>query len=130
KPDEEPPKTRIGNTRKVLVTAALIMSVLLLGSAFVTTLLIPHTEFAAAGHANDRALAWLAHGGMTVAGEPLPMFGVVFGTIYDVVTVLILCLAGTSVMTALGVYVPLFLMRFGMQMKWAERWGVLLLLFA
>ena len=145
KADEQPPRTRIGNTRKVLIAAALIMSVLLLGSAFVTTLLVPYQElarkqedlppgemFAREGHANDRALSYLAHGGdLAVPGEKLtPFFGIEFGTAYDIVTVLILCLAGTSVMTALGVYVPLFLVRFGMQMKSAERWGVLLLLFA
>ena len=140
KPGEQPPRTRIVNTRKVLVAAALIMSVFLLGSALVTTLLIPPAEFARAGeiprparegHANDRALSYLAHGGPTILNEPvLPWFGVAFGTTYDVVTVLILCLAGTSVMTALGVFVPHFLMRFGMQLRWAERWGVVLLLFA
>jgi hypothetical protein len=145
KADEQPPTTRIGNTRKVLIAAALIMSVLLLGSAFVTTLLIPYQElarkqedlppgetFTRVGHANDRALSYLAHGGdLTVSGEKLaPFFGVEFGTAYDIVAVLILCLAGTSVMTALGVYVPLFLIRFGMQMRWADRLGVLLLLFA
>jgi hypothetical protein len=83
--------------------------------------------------ANDRALSYLAHGGPMIEpdGEPLlPICGSVFGTMYDIVTVLILCLAGTSVVTALGVLLPVFLLRFGMEFKWAERWGVLLIAFA
>jgi len=36
---------RIRNTQKLLTTAALLMSVLLLGSALVTTLLVPRAEF-------------------------------------------------------------------------------------
>ena len=36
---------RIGNTRKLLITAALIMSVLLIASSFVTSVLIPREEF-------------------------------------------------------------------------------------
>ena len=39
------PKGRIANTRKLLLWAALIMSVYLIASALVTTLLIPHREF-------------------------------------------------------------------------------------
>jgi hypothetical protein len=45
------------------------------------------------------------------------------------VTVLILCLAGTSVMTVLGVLLPQFLLRFGMELRWASRWGVLIIAF-
>lgn len=144
KSGEHPPRVRIHNTRKVLVLAALIMSVFLLGSVFVTTLVIPSDEFVRLsveegpveagvreGHANDRALAYLAHGGATVGNEPLlPICGIVFGTLYDVVTVLILCLAGTSVMTALAALLPLFLLRFGMEFKWTQRWGLLLFAFA
>jgi hypothetical protein len=141
KPGEEPPRTRIWNARKVLIAAAVVMSAFLLGSVLVTTLLIPPAEFGTNGLANNRALAYLAHGGtlgyidadgnQVILTEPLaPVCGVVFGTIYDVVTVLVLCLAGTSVMTALAVLLPLFLMRFGMQMQWMKRWGVLLMAFA
>lgn len=137
-PGEHPPVTRIRNTRKVLATAALIMSIFLLGAILVTTLLIPHAQFApkdlAAGEglANDRALSYLAHGG---AIEPTrqalaPFCGQVFGTLYDLVTVLILCLAGTSVVTALGVLLPLFLLKFGMEFKWTDRWGILFVVFA
>ncbi|MSQ92934.1 MAG: amino acid transporter [Gemmataceae bacterium] len=133
KPDEHPPKTRIGNTRKVLVLAAVIMSVYLLGAVLVTTLLIPEAAYGPEGHANNRALAYLAHGGKLVdmGNEPLlPICGVVFGTVYDVVTVLILCMAGTSVITALAMLMPLFLLRFGMEFRWTQRWGVLLVVFA
>ena len=42
-------------------TAALIMSVLLIGSSIVTATLIPPDALAAGGAANGRALAFLAH---------------------------------------------------------------------
>jgi hypothetical protein len=57
-------------------------------------------------------------------------FGAHFGLIYDLCTIALLCLAGTSIMTALGVLLPRFLLRFGMELKWADRWGVLFLFFA
>jgi hypothetical protein len=143
KPNEQPPTTRIWNTRKVLVAAALIMSVYLLGSVLVTTLLIPPAAYGREGYANDRALSYLAHakagqleyvahdGTVKAIDEPLlPFCGRVFGAIYDVVTVLVLCLAGTSVMTALRALLPMFLLRFGMELRWANRWGVMLITFA
>jgi hypothetical protein len=154
KPLEQPPTTRIWNTRKVLIVAALVMSVFLLGSVLVTTLLIPPRAFARRGHenppeakidrdgyANDRALSYLAHGGelgyltsdgkqVTLEEPLLPFCGVIFGTVYDIVTVLVLCLAGTSVMTALSVLLPLFLLRFGMEFRSTQRWGLMLILFA
>jgi hypothetical protein len=125
------PLGRIRNTRKVLVTAAAIMSVFLLGSVLVTNLLIPREELDIAGNASNRALAYLAHGGRLNGmneslGQP---FGLWFGTVYDVVTILILTLAGTSIMTALAVLLPRFLLRFGMTLAWAQRWGLLLILF-
>jgi len=55
------PRTRIQNTRKLLTTAAVIMSFFLLTSSFITSLLIPAPEFAEGGKANGRALAYLAH---------------------------------------------------------------------
>jgi hypothetical protein len=132
KEGEEPPRTRIRNTRKVLIVAALIMAVYLLASSLVTGLLIPFEEFQQNGKAVNRALAYLAHGGMlTVGQEPiLPWCGNLFGTVYDLVTVMLLCLAGTSVMTALAALLPQFLSRFGMELKRAQRWGVLLMVFA
>jgi hypothetical protein len=129
-------RSRIRNTRLVLFTAAVIMSIYLLGSALVTCVLIPPQAFDAQGAAANRALAYLAHGGpMTAeggaAGEPLsPLFGVAFGSVYDLTTILLLTLAGTSVMTALSTLLPQFLLRFGMEMTWSARWGVMLALFA
>lgn len=137
-PGDDParPRGRIRNTRKVLITAAVIMAVYLLGSALVTTLLIPESAFARPGGANNRALAYLAHGGSITPGPDgqadetiCPFFGVVFGSAYDIVTILLLTLAGTSVMTALSVLLPQFLLRFGMELHWTHRWGVLLMLF-
>jgi hypothetical protein len=144
-PDQ--PLHRIRNTRKVLVIAALLMSVFLLGSVLVTNLLIPEREFALGaggasegvsialqapeGKASNRALAYLAHGGRLSTDEDSlgPLFGAVFGTVYDICTILILTLAGTSVMTALGVLLPQFLLRFGMTtLGRAQRWGLVLML--
>ena len=53
--------SRIKNTRKLLTAAALIMSVYLITTSFITTVLIPAEEFAEGGEANGRALAFLAH---------------------------------------------------------------------
>jgi hypothetical protein len=131
KSGEHPPRTRIRNTRKVLIVAAIIMGAFLLGAVFVTTLLIPPAALAQHGDANHRALAYLAHGGnLTAADSVLPIAGFWFGTAYDIVTVLILCLAGTSVMTALAVLLPHFMLRFGMEFRWGSRWGLMLILFA
>jgi hypothetical protein len=57
----EHPRGRIRNTRKLLTTAALIMSGFLITSSFATTMLIPHKEFEEGGQASGRALAYLAH---------------------------------------------------------------------
>ena len=92
----ERPAGRIHNTKKLLRTAALIMSVLLIGSSLVTTLLIPPEAFAEGGEASGRALAYLAH----------HYLGDVFGTIYDVSTIAILWFAGASAMAGLLNLVP------------------------
>lgn len=126
-------RLRIRNTRKALFVAALVMAVFLLGSALVTSLLIPPEAFAEGGAARHRALAYLAHDGALadgVIGVLNPLFGDVFGSLYDLATVVLLCLAGMSVMAALQTLVPQFLLRFGMELKWAHAWGVLLILFA
>jgi hypothetical protein len=126
------PATRIRNTRKVLISAAGIMSLLLLAAVVVTTIFIPGDQFGANGRATNRALAYLAHGEPLSTGDAAlaPFCGLAFGTAYDIVTILVLCLAGTSVMTALAVLVPQLLLRFGMEFRWADRWGLLLAVFA
>ncbi len=58
-----------------------------------------------------------------------PLFGPVFGTIYDVSAVLILFLAGASVTIGLRDLLPQYLARYGMEMHWAQRVGLLLHLF-
>jgi hypothetical protein len=101
---------RIRNTQKLLVTAAVIMSIFLIATSFVTTILIPPSAFAGGGGANGRALAFLAH----------QYLGNVFGSIYDISTILILAFAGASAMAGLLNLIPRYLPRFGMAPEWAR----------
>jgi len=120
-PDDSPaqPAGRIRNTRKLLTTAALIMSVMLVGSSIVTTLLIAPELFQEGGEAYGRALAYLAH----------EHFGHAFGTVYDLSTVAILWFAGASAMVGLLNLVPQYLPRYGMAPEWARANRPLVLIF-
>ena len=104
------PVERIHNTHKLLLTAALLMSVLLISSSFVTTLLIPESAYRSGGEASGRALAYLAH----------LYLGNAFGSIYDLNTILILWFAGASAMAGLLNLIPRYLPRFGMAPNWVS----------
>jgi hypothetical protein len=143
--DDDPPQKPVGrirNTRKLMVLAALIMSVFVIGSVLVTTILVPERELRpvpnsqyaglkareiAPREASERALAYLAHGGVISGLDRTAnlgsLFGPWFGLAYDLSTILILCLAGISVSIGMRDLLPGYLARYGMQLGWARKIG-------
>ena len=117
--ESKDPEERILNTRRLLSTAAIIMSVFLMATSFVTTLLIPAADFREGGPANSRAMAFLAH----------HYLGNVFGSVYDVSTILILAFAGASAMAGLLNLIPRYLPGFGMAPEWARASRPLVIVF-
>jgi hypothetical protein len=122
------PLGRVRHTRKLLAAATLLMAAWMPGAVFVTAVFIPPSALHDHGPAVHRALAYLAHGGTLAdgrAGSALnPLFGVVFGNLYDLFTIAILCMAGACVIIALREYVPDYLQRLGMELELAHRLGV------
>jgi hypothetical protein len=141
---------RIGNTRKLLTTAALIMSVLLIGSSFATSILIPKAAFCPAVECGVTVPAHEAPAYCACSAEEIDAhatkeagdangralafiaheyLGEGFGTLYDLSTILILWFAGASAMAGLLNIVPRYLPRYGMAPEWSRATRPLVLVF-
>lgn len=150
--DPKHPEGRIRNTKKLLLVAAAIMSVYLLGSATVVSTLIPPSDITPVSAEGDlplnakgqpihrvehwpkkpasgRALAYLAHGESPDGTAICPLFGDAFGTLYDLSTIVILWFAGASAMVGLLNLVPQYLPKYGMAPEWARATRPLIFLF-
>ena len=124
---------RVRNTRKLMLAAAVLMSIYVTAAVFLTTILVPQQGQRVVQTAEHRTLAYLAHGGAAANGGSFvainPWAGRGLGTIYDCCAVLVLCLAGASSIIALRDLVPASLHRAGMELDWAYRHGIMLHLF-
>ncbi|MFQ3592019.1 MAG: hypothetical protein SNJ82_02385 [Gemmataceae bacterium] len=133
--DPNKPLGRIFNARLMLITAAVLMSALVLVSVSAVGLVVPLEGLRDdAGIVHHRALAYLAHGGLLRSGlsahdEIAPYFGTAFGTLYDLSAVLILVLAGAASTVTLTDVVPGLLGKFGLQLEWTQRLGLITHLF-
>lgn len=125
------PVGRVRNARKLMVTSAAIMALYLTSAVTVTTMLVPRAALEPGGAAEHRALAYLAHGAPLADGRDAsalnPLFGPRFGDLFDLSTAAILCLAGASVTMGLQNLLPHYLHRLGMEVSWAGKLGVIVL---
>ena len=104
------PTVRIKNTKYLLIAAAIIMSFYLMTSSIVSSVLIKQSQVADGGEAAGRALSYLSH----------KYVGNLYGTFYDISSIVILWFAGASAMAGLLAIIPRYLPRFGMAPKWVE----------
>lgn len=127
------PATRVRHARSLMRLAASLMTVYLLLSVLATAWFIPDRALAASGTAEHRALAYLAHAGELRGASPLqplnPWFGAAFGTLFDISSVAILCLAGATITMSLKGLMPQFLHHLGMELNWAHRTSAIMHLF-
>ncbi|MFN6963276.1 MAG: amino acid transporter [Pyrinomonadaceae bacterium] len=141
---------RIENTRKLLASAALIMSFMLIASSLVTSILIPREAFCPqvscalaeerseapeyCGCSEPEIAAAIVRERGEANGRALSYIahlylGEFFGTLYDLSTIFILWFAGASAMAGLLNIVPRYLPRYGMAPEWAGAARPLVLVF-